>query len=244
MPVTVTKVVRLAIHPPPEVDKVDTSIRFTDILFGFVIKEIFVRLSNWELLPLYVQCHLLATSALVLGSWVGYRRSLNRSAYEVKFVNLPLVRFVIDQLMLVMYFRLAVITSSTVVSSPSDARITLAAADVTTRTLFDVLVVFMLYVMWDGINICMAGSKNGAGYRYPKIVGKVPVDPSGKNVQDWTGFLISLAFFAALGAMFCCANLASHPSVVMLFVTALLILYRVSKEIRTSYRHAQLAQET
>ena len=39
---------RKALAPPAEVSKVDTGLRFTDILFGFVIREIFLRLQNWS----------------------------------------------------------------------------------------------------------------------------------------------------------------------------------------------------
>lgn len=80
---------RLMLHPKPEVAQLDTSLRFTDILFGFVIREIFLRLQYWENLPRHVLMHLGVCLALVLGSWIGYRRSLNRSSYEVKFFNLP-----------------------------------------------------------------------------------------------------------------------------------------------------------
>ena len=34
-------------HPPAK-DEADTSLRFTDVLFGFVIKELFTRLSDWS----------------------------------------------------------------------------------------------------------------------------------------------------------------------------------------------------
>ena len=44
----------------------------------------------------------------MLGSWIGFRRSLNRTTYEVKFFNLPLFRFLMDQLMVILYFRIAV----------------------------------------------------------------------------------------------------------------------------------------
>jgi hypothetical protein len=59
---------RLVISPPAEVSKRDTGLRFTDILFGFVISQLFVRLQNWGLLDWYVRLQLITGTALVLGS--------------------------------------------------------------------------------------------------------------------------------------------------------------------------------
>ena len=67
---------RAALHPVPEVGRIDTSLRYTDILFGFVIRELFLRLQNWPNLTAAVQWHLIVGTTLVLGSWIGYRRSL------------------------------------------------------------------------------------------------------------------------------------------------------------------------
>src|SRR5688500_15778712 len=97
----------LVVSPPAEPTKRDTGLRFTDILFGFVIRELFIRLQDWGELAWFVRWQLIAATALVLGSWIGFRRSLNRSDYELKFFNLPLLRFVLDQLMVILYFRIA-----------------------------------------------------------------------------------------------------------------------------------------
>jgi hypothetical protein len=96
------KLIRVALSPPAAFDRRDTGLRFTDILFGFVIREIFVRLQEWSELDAIVKWQLVASSMLVLGSWIGFRRSLNRSDYQPKFVNLPFLRFVIDQLMIIL----------------------------------------------------------------------------------------------------------------------------------------------
>jgi hypothetical protein len=81
-----------------------------------------------------------------LGSWIGYRRSLNRSSYEVKFFNLPLVRFIVDQGMLVLYFRIAVLTKVDGSDSP-------VASVLVTDTARFVVYVFILYVVWDFLGI-------------------------------------------------------------------------------------------
>src|ERR1700722_10238927 len=101
---------RLALHPKPELERFDTSLVYTDILFGFVIWELFRRLQNGTLLDPAVLLQPIVGTTLVLGSWIGFRRSLYRPIYQVKFFNLPLFRFIADQLMLILYFRVAVLT--------------------------------------------------------------------------------------------------------------------------------------
>jgi hypothetical protein len=137
---------RVMLHPVPEVGRIDTSLRYTDILFGFVIRELFLRLQNWPDLDAAVQWHLIVGTTLVLGSWIGYRRSLNRSSYEVKFFNLPLFRFVVDQGMLVLYFRIAVLTNVDRTNLPTAS---VLAADTTKFVMY----VFFLYVVWDLLGI-------------------------------------------------------------------------------------------
>src|ERR1051325_11821190 len=115
------KLLPLALHPKPELIKFDTSLRYTDILFGFVIREIFLRLQYWQSINRFILLQLSGCVALVLGSWIGYRRSLNRSSFEVKFFNLPFFRFLLDQAMLILYFQVAGLTPldlATVASGP------------------------------------------------------------------------------------------------------------------------------
>jgi hypothetical protein len=157
-------------HPVPEIGCIDTSLRYTDILFGFVIRELFLRLQNWPELDAAVQLHLIVGTTLVLGSWIGYRRSLNRSSYEVKFFNLPLVRFIVDQWMLVLYFRIAVLTKVDGSALP-------AASVLAIDTVRLVMYVFILYVLWDFLGIRMANAQttaaNGAHKpRYPRGEGQ------------------------------------------------------------------------
>jgi len=132
---------RVAIHPEPELERFDTSLRYTDILFGFVIRELFLRLQNWMQLDRAVQLHLIVGTTLVLGSWIGFRRSLYRSSYQVKFFNLPLSRFIADQLMLILYFRVAVLTDAT-------GKVVVAAVDLADSTMRLLVFVFILYTLW------------------------------------------------------------------------------------------------
>jgi hypothetical protein len=210
--------------PPAEVGRLDTALRYTDILFGFVIKELFSRLQNWPDLPVEVRWHLVVGTTLVLCSWIGYRRSQNRTLYEVKFFNLPLARFIVDQLMLILYFKLAVMTEL-------DGSNALGTEDLVTGTLNLVLLVFCLYAVWDVLGICMAFAKD----RSPldrRWVAKYPVIGEGNTpaTPDWRGMWITLGCLALIGS-FRCLVPVSHALAALL---AILLIYRWAKEMRTT----------
>jgi hypothetical protein len=137
-------------HAPKE-DKVTTGLTFTDVLFGFVIKELFTRLSDWRTLSSTTQAHLLTGTVLVLGSYIGFRKSVHRGNFQVYFVNLPLVRFIVDQAMVVLYFRFATATGSKPLPDSVLLRV-----DLNLLTW-----IFVLYVAWDLISWWMAESEYG-----------------------------------------------------------------------------------
>jgi hypothetical protein len=229
------KRLRLVFSPPAEPTRRDTGLRFTDILFGFVIRELFIRLQDWGELAWLVRWQLIAATALVLGSWIGFRRSLNRSDYELKFFNLPLLRFGLDQLMLILYFRIAVLTS-TDPSTPVDPQ---SLAQATMETL---LLIFVLYALWDLFGIWMAavpGREDSAKWKYPQIdrEGEMTAEPSRK---DWWALAITATFLATFFVMFLVSDQLDlgETAAVVLFILATLFLlgYRLAKEIKTSWR--------
>jgi hypothetical protein len=205
-----------AVFSPPaeETGSRETGLTFTDILFGFVLMELFVRLAHTSSLPKFASLQLIAATLLVLGSWIGFRRSLSRSSYELKFVNLPLARFLLDQAMVVLYFRVATLTPS-----PWTPKAPGPLAHATMTALF---VIFCLYLVWDlgGIWIGLA--------------------PKYQNARvTWGGLLITALALAGSAAL-CFAPTYSHvrgPEADLLFAAAavLLFLYRFLKEIRTSW---------
>jgi hypothetical protein len=213
-------------HPPPQVSHADNSLRFTDILFGFVIKELFVRLAS--LPDGYVFAHLCSITALVLGSWIGYRLSLNRSQYEVKFFNLPLMKFTVDQGMLIYYFRLAVMTSTD--SSQQHP----SGASLLELNLQGVCVVFLLYALWDLLGIWMAKSKDDhRPFRYPKIKnGSMSTEPS---LADWDALWITCEFLVVFVFMYL-AGSRVPPLVGFWALAGFLVLYRFFKQLRTTLR--------
>ncbi len=100
-----TNLFHSAIFPPAKRDDDQQALVFTDILFGFVIVELFTQFNSHPERP-EVWYHLSLATALVLGSWIGFRRSRNRQklSFQLKFFNLPLMRFLVDQVMIFFYF--------------------------------------------------------------------------------------------------------------------------------------------
>lgn len=221
---------RLAFHPVPEIGRRDTSLRYTDILFGFVIRELFLRLQNWSQLDHVVKWHLMTATVLVLGSWIGYRRSLNRSSYEVKFFNLPFWRFVVDQFMLVVYFRMAVLTNILPTRGLDWPQLVL---DTTRLTAF----VFVSYWVWDLLGLWMAVATDSQGGvvrpRYP-MVGADDEPTTSAVALDWIGFALTSAALGAVVALWLLARWP-NPWGVLPALIAVLLAYRWSKEMRTSW---------
>ncbi len=226
--------------PPAAVDGRDTGLRFTDILFGFVIFQLFLRLQSWGALPGFVRWQLIVGTTLVLGSWIGFRRSLNRSDYQPKFFNLPFFRFVLDQVMVLLYFRIAVLypndenailTPSSTIVDPS----TLAH-----DTVFSLLLIFALYVAWDLLGIRMAYVREGDKPKYPEITddGKAKTEiPQTPNWPGWTITFCGLVAFALLYWWVQSQTLdVRNAKIAFAIATILLLGYRMAKEIRTSLK--------
>jgi hypothetical protein len=227
------KFFRVAFHPEPEPERADTSLRYTDILFGFVIRELFIRLQLWRSLLLPVKLHLVVGTTLVLGSWIGYRRSLHRSGYQVKFFNLPLSRFLIDQMMLVLYFRIAVLTAS-------DGITKFSGHDLAQSTAKLVMNVFGLYWFWDILGIWMAKATKkeldgGKTPLYPKVENSVKTTKC--QSVNWIGFAITTCGLAVLAFLWRVAGCLTSNEL-FFSTTFLLLLYRWAKEIRTSWQLA------
>lgn len=228
-----TRLVWLALFPVPDVENRDTSLRYTDILFGFVIRELFLRLQKWPTLSPIVQWHLVAGTTLVLGSWIGYRRSLNRTTYQVKFFNLPLLKFVVDQLMLILYFRIAVLTNVGEVAKDQ--------SQLAEDTTWLIVWVFVLYVLWDLLGVWMAlakePSRDGTRKpRYPLVKNNVMTEE--QEPVRWTGRLITVIGLLFLTCLWI-AQRTFNPQHVLIGVVLVLVAYRWAKDLRSSWNLPQ-----
>lgn len=163
---------------------------------------------------------------------LGFRRSLNRPAYEVKFFNLPLFMFILDQAMLILYFRMAVTTAEG--KEP-------LAPEALARVANDLVVwIFVLYVAWDLLGLWMAAARVPGGQRahpkprYPEVNPKDNKMTHAPKATDWIGFAISAVTLSLLTLFRFGSRLS--PNELLPCIAALLLLYRWAKEIRTSCR--------
>src|ERR1700761_7985614 len=209
------KKLKRLISPPAELSQHGTGLQFTDILFGFVISQLFLRLQHWSHLSDFSRHQLICSTVLVLGSWIGFRRSLNRTDYELKFFNVPLWRFVLDQMMVVFYFRIATLT-------PLDPKKEFNFADVTHQTVKVLCIIFMLYLAWDLLGQWMAAD------RVKKY----------KGTKDLVRPLITLGGLAAFLLLLLWVDSADNfePTTYMTVAIGVLILYRWAKEMRSGWK--------
>jgi len=198
----------------------DSGLTFTDILFGFVISAIFVRLQNWGSLDGFVRWQLLTSVVIVLGSWIGFRQSANRSKYKLKFFNLPLFRFILDQIMVLLYFRIAILTPT----HPTE----LDPAHLADSTLEVLFFIFALYLLWDIGNLFMSW-----GWTQPK-------SKYTKSTADWRGLAITTFFLACFALLLHVNNEidvgAQQASLLFGVAVGLLLAYRFAKDIRNAWR--------
>jgi hypothetical protein len=132
---------------PQQIDESLTSLTFTDVIFGLVFTEIFIRAAALRALSAALDVHLGLALAVAAGSYIGYRGSLKRGTYKLAFFNLPLLRFVLDLFMIFLYYVLAVTPPGT--KSPSSL--------VHARTdSFVVLLIFAAYLAWDAVSWWMS----------------------------------------------------------------------------------------
>jgi uncharacterized membrane protein len=214
-------------HPTPSASQADTSLRYTDILFGFVIRELFLRLQHWSEVPNVVRAHLIVGTILVLGSWIGFRRSLKRSSYDVKFFNLPFFQFLADQGMLILYFRVATLTPA----EPEKLDVqNMLPKDLTAETLLALLSVFVLYLLWDILGLRALYSFNEGKLRY-----QVDGELAARRKQAWQGLVITFVFFAFIFVEWF-VSACFEPIAVLNMLAVLLLLYRWIKEIRTTWQ--------
>lgn len=93
---------------------------------------------------------------MILGSYIGFRNSQKRGKFKLRFFNLAVLRFVLDQSMVFLYFWLGLY-----ISLEQDSSGALEVPSATAFLRFDarvVLVVFLLYLSWDLVSQWMAHS--------------------------------------------------------------------------------------
>ena len=134
--------------------------------------------------------------------------------------------------MLILYFRVAVLTPG-----PDANKSAPAAADLASHTIRLVTYVFILYALWDILGIWMAMAKTKDQDGNAKPLYPVVQDSAMTNkVQaiNWVGFGVTLGSLAFLVVVWLFAG-CFNPDLLFFVITAVLLLYRWAKEVRTTW---------
>jgi hypothetical protein len=134
-------------HGQTAPDDAKAGLTFTDVIFGLVITQIFMQGLHYRHLRAEVLVHLVLALTVVLGSYLGYRRSKKRGELQIYFFSLALIRFLIDLAMIFCYFLLA--STPDLSANPEIARVS---------SRFDanvLLAIFILYLVWDLLSAWM-----------------------------------------------------------------------------------------
>lgn len=207
-------------------DQNDTGLRFTDVLFGFALREVVTRLVKWDQLNNASRVHLMLTLVTILGSYIGFRNSEKRGKFRLRFFNLVTIRFAVDQAMVFLYFWLALYFSTE--KDAVTGRLHLPEPD--SLLTFDARVVFAifgLYLAWDLITHWMASS----GKYLLKAGSPGPSEPL---VAKRYRTVITFGALAACGIVLLVSELSDPTGDAATFwmvaLTAILVLYRVLKD--------------
>ena len=127
----------------PKRDDASVGIGFVDVLFALVIGQALLSVTWRDVHRISgtKAADLLVAVVVTLTSWIGYHNSLNRPKFKIRFINWPLTQFILDILMVFVYWLL--VTSSGLARS-------IHHPDGVTAGL--VLAAFVLYCLWDFVS--------------------------------------------------------------------------------------------
>ncbi|MGH9123797.1 MAG: hypothetical protein ACRDZ8_03595 [Acidimicrobiales bacterium] len=222
----------------PEIDPASIGVSFVDILFALAVGQVFLPVALWaedpvkNPLPLVSWLHLGVALTITITSWIGYHASANKARFQPQFVNVELVKLVLDISMVAVYFMLAAYA----VHQPVETK---------PETLL-VVVAFGLYTCWDLASAWQKGRRPNNPYR--EAWGRVFSDRSRPDVSkpwrptDWgrvRATWVALLLAAVVGAYTWMGH--GRPTQVRSILTdvalmAILIGYRILKE------HSRLLQ--
>jgi hypothetical protein len=171
-------------RPEPREDQQLVGITFVDLLFALVVGKVLDPLANYKAIPITGKLQLLVAGVLTITSWIGYHNSLSRPKYLIRFPNLPLVQFLIDIALVIVYWLTAVTAEGTVpgVSRPNSA---VPEAGL-------IAVAFVLYFAWDSVALRM---RRAPAYEKLERAGDVPAR---RAVTAFCMLVAGLTLLAAL----------------------------------------------
>jgi hypothetical protein len=179
----------------PKEDKRLVGISFVDVLFALVIARVLEPFSNFSQLAAVGVAQLVLAGVLTLVSWIGYHNSWNRPRYFIRFPNLPLVQFVIDVWLVVMYWLSAVYAEDSV-PGVCEGRVpgVCRQASALPEASF-VTICFLLYMAWDWVGLLIRKDPQYELRTQDKDV------PGRRKVTGWCFFfcflILAYAFLAS-----------------------------------------------
>lgn len=217
---------------PPEVDPASIGVSFVDILFALAVGQVFTPVALWASepaknpLPIVSWFHLGVALTITITSWIGYHASANKARFQPQFVNVELVKLVLDISMVAVYFILAAYAVRQPVATKPETLL--------------VLVAFVLYFCWDLASAWQKRDRDENPYR--AAWDKVLNDPARLDVvKEWQptdcGRVRATWVSLVLAAVVCACTWFGHGHLtpagsiwIDVWLFAILIAYRLLKE--------------
>ena len=179
----------------------------------------------WEKVSIVAYGHLTVAFVLTVLSWIGYHNSWNRPRYFIAFSNFPLLQFIIDASLVIVYWLTALQAEG--VFDTAQGEITRAPS--AQPEVYLVAASFILYIAWDWVAGVMRGDP-----RYKIFID----DPSAKKRSNVTCYCGVLALCLVMLILY--MDPQSEKSILIMdgILVVLLIGYRFAKEAVTKERPA------
>lgn len=206
----------------PKVDEQSVGMSFVAVLFALVVAKVLEPFASFPDLSGPQVSHLLVAGVLTLTSWIGYHNSLNRPRYFIRFPNLPLLQFLLDIAMVVVYWLVA--STAEVRSGNPSSR--------PEATL--VLIAFFLYIAWDGVGYLIRRDE-----RYQRRV--LVMDSPRRRAVTWWAAGVAVLFVALAWSV---GESARTAYLVDFGLVLLLVGFRLAKEWVSSDQHSDDSSAT
>jgi hypothetical protein len=167
--------------PVAEADPRGVGLVFVDVLFAAVATKILEQSSRGGV-PFKGKTQLGLAAVLTITAWIAYHNSTNRAAYKMAYINLPLVQFLMDLLLVYLYWLVASSAEQDATTRPTVVPEALMLA-----------VVFLIFLGWDQVALAMRRSS-----RYP---GVTLTDDRPRRRVVTIGFFGVFAVFAVLSTV-------------------------------------------
>jgi hypothetical protein len=158
-----------------EADQRGVGLVFVDVLFAAVATKILEQSSHHGL-PFEGKTQLALATVLTITAWIAYHNSTNRAAYKMEYVNLPLVQFLMDLLLVYLYWLVASSAEQDALTRPTVVPEALTLATV-----------FLVFLGWDQVALAIRRSP-----RYPTMT--LTDDRPRRRAVTLAFFVVFMAF--------------------------------------------------